>query len=618
MKLTRIVLPIALFAAVTAFFFKDLVLLRSSDPPKKLVFQYSFHDRVLKHSDHILATEGFVARGKGLELPPGGSGKILFSFDKAPGDGFLLRIWLYGSRLCPNSIQFSADAGKTFHTVAANGNSIGRVFDISDGTLSSDGVLLVCEAKNSTALPAVVLDQIEVIVGNGNAVRPALPYVPAILAAYLLVVFFPAYLLRKAFGLKQLLPGAALIAVMVVAAHVRWAALSESAGTLLDFDARWYYAYAQQMHLFGQKGFFSAQFGTREPLFLLTGKIFLSIFGATETHLRFVSFTFSLLCIWLTFLVGRGYCNTATGLCASALLALHPYLIDLSARGLREEFFTFLLLLLLYLGNIKKQIPPGFRVMLTGVTFGGLLLTRSEYLPVLLLLICSYPFCDTSRWNMKRALASCSIGLCLIAPHLYTTCKIHGNPFHAAYQHTRFYANREFAGTPGFPSHEDIAAKGMYTGPPISPFAYYFKLHAPFEILKRSAVGWTKINLQMPLAFASGKGSRITVESSIAKLRKNFSIATLMGSLHLFLQLYKEHAPAYTAAAGVLLLCAAGPGLMILHRRWLLLIYVIAAQAPLSFLAGSGIDTRLTVASYPLMAVCCGYGLYCLFSCMKR
>ncbi len=74
---------------------------------------------------------------------------------------------------------------------------------------------------------------------------------------------------------------------------------------MLDEDARGYYGYAQKMQLTGDQGFYSAQFEKREPLFILMVKLFFALFGVSATHLRFVSFAFSLSVVYLTYRIGK-------------------------------------------------------------------------------------------------------------------------------------------------------------------------------------------------------------------------------------------------------------------------------------------------------------------------
>ena len=72
-------------------------LLFIPDPEKDVIYEYSFHDSLIKYAKNIVKIEGFITEGKGgLELVPGTSGKITFSFNKELQQGCLLRVWFYG------------------------------------------------------------------------------------------------------------------------------------------------------------------------------------------------------------------------------------------------------------------------------------------------------------------------------------------------------------------------------------------------------------------------------------------------------------------------------------------------------------------------------------------
>lgn len=120
-------------AVCLMLFQRDLKHLFTSDPVKTHAFELSFHDLQAQSSRQIAACEGFVNQGQGLQLAPGTSGNIIFSFVKEINQGVLLRVWFYGDRgeQRPNAIKISTDAGHTFSTVSSNGNFIGSVFDLT-------------------------------------------------------------------------------------------------------------------------------------------------------------------------------------------------------------------------------------------------------------------------------------------------------------------------------------------------------------------------------------------------------------------------------------------------------------------------------------------------------
>jgi hypothetical protein len=292
-------------------------------------------------------------------------------------------------------------------------------------------------------------------------------------------------------------------------------------------------------------------------------------------------------------------------------MAVHPYVLALSAWGLREELFTTLLLLFIYYGHIKTSLSSRSRAVTCGVIAGCMLLTRVECLPLLILTLACYLFLLGRRWNAGMAAATLVIAAVLVLPHLYNTYTRYGDPFYALNHHTRFYANIEFAGKPGFPTAEQVAQEGRYAGPRITPFEYYFKHHTVWQLAARSTMGLARITFAMPGSFAEGKGNARRAAHSIEKLKNNFSMHQLLESLKLFFTIVAEYPVAYLMAAGLILSFLAGAVLCIRNRWWIVFVYLIVFQIQISFIASLGIENRLAVHAYPVIALCCAYAISC-------
>ena len=69
-------------AGCLILFRSDLRLLYQDDPPKERTGELSFHDLQAHAGEQVITCEGFIKQGQGLQLIPGTSGKIIFSFDK--------------------------------------------------------------------------------------------------------------------------------------------------------------------------------------------------------------------------------------------------------------------------------------------------------------------------------------------------------------------------------------------------------------------------------------------------------------------------------------------------------------------------------------------------------
>jgi len=297
----------------------------------------------------------------------------------------------------------------------------------------------------------------------------------------------------------------------------------------------------------------------------------------------------------------------AVGLIAAFILAVHPYLIMLSARGLREEWFCTLLLLFVYYSYLTVFRSAWARVIVSGFIAGCIVLTRSEFFPVLVMVLFLYPLLTGRRWNYAMAAAALVLCMAIWVPHQYSMYKKYGDFFYTANQYARFYANREFTGQPGFPSKEDIILKGMYYGPKITPVDYYCKYHTPGQLAYGSIVGYASIHLQMPFAFVSGRGNAKAVLHAAGAIQNNPGAEALMNMIRLVARLFKDRWLSNLMGLAVFLTFIAGLMLIGILRHWMLYVYLIAFQAHTSFLAFLGLDERLTVHSYPLIALCCGF-----------
>ena len=201
------------------------------------------------------------------------------------------------------------------------------------------------------------------------------------------------------------------------------------------------------------------------------------------------------------------------------------------------------------------------------------------------------------------------LGITLLIPHQYRMYKNYGDPLYTVNQYTRFYANREFAGKPGFPTEEELATKGMYTGGKITPFEYYFSLHTPGQIIQYSTIGFLKIHFTMPLYFALGKGNLKSIEHELEKLKTNPNFRQLVASVTGTISILKRNWLDYALASLLLISFVLGVLLIAFSPHRMLLVFMFIFQVQTSFIAFVGIDTRLTVHSYPFIALCCGYSL---------
>ena len=118
--LSRYALCVLCGAAVLLLFRHDLQLLAQPDPAKAKVFTTQFSPYQDAADWCEITLRGFAAAETGLQLAPGGSATAVVSVVKAPEQGCLLRVWLYGDdgTKRPNSIELSIDGGRNFTRVA--------------------------------------------------------------------------------------------------------------------------------------------------------------------------------------------------------------------------------------------------------------------------------------------------------------------------------------------------------------------------------------------------------------------------------------------------------------------------------------------------------------------
>jgi len=180
--------------------------------------------------------------------------------------------------------------------------------------------------------------------------------------------------------------------------------------------------------------------------------------------------------------------------------------------------------------------------------------------------------------------------------------------------HARFYANAEFMDTPGFPSRQEIEQKGMYTGPQVTFYDYYFKMHTPWQIIRNTTAGFVKVSLRMPLQFAFGKGQQEKLKYLVQSLKQNPTAEKLAETTTLLMKIFSNNFISYSAAGVMVMIFIIGLLLLLAHSHWSFLFFFIILQLQVSFIAYTGLDPRLTVHVYPFIALCCGYAVNSLIS----
>jgi len=388
-------------------------------------------------------------------------------------------------------------------------------------------------------------------------------------------------------GMKYWKEAAVIFLLVALAFWLRLGALHRSIGRPLDPDVNGFIHFARMLRPFTDTGFYSARFGLREPFYILVVKGFLQLPGADEENVRWVSLTFSLLVVLLTYLIVRNWMGKGVAMLAAFLLAVHTYCIEASVRGLRCEFFTLLLLLLLYVTCINRGLGRYMRGMLAGALTGMLLLTRTEFMLPAILLFISLPLVAKGRWGITSALSALLIGLLMLAPHLWGMYRVNGDVFYTSNLGARFYANLELAGKPGFPTVEELEKKGMFVGPKITPMEYFFRLHTLPELLWGNVWGLSKVYLALIVRYIP-----TTTLHGLKQLPKPpTAILRYLLSRHPFRVFL-----ALLAGIGLL------GGLLVLWRTDYRILYLMLVlfQAQTAFLFSVGLETQVVAHTWPM------------------
>lgn len=174
-----------------------------------------------------------------------------------------------------------------------------------------------------------------------------------------------------------------LLLLLLIMGHSLQAGLEEISrqeGQRMGWDA---YEYMRNAEVLNPQNFYQTE--AREPFFSLVLKLFFNLFGTSETLQRLVGLIFLLQVIYLTYLIGKEYLNTTTGIIASALVPWHEHMIYFSTVGYRMTVYTVLLLIYFYVLFVRKNMHSLTRAILIGAVCSAIVLTREETIVFILL-----------------------------------------------------------------------------------------------------------------------------------------------------------------------------------------------------------------------------------------
>jgi Dolichyl-phosphate-mannose-protein mannosyltransferase len=433
--------------------------------------------------------EGFEPSQDGWALGSGKSGSLTYRF-KALHEHSGLKVYFYKPPSGTNRLWLSADGGKRYQVLTEN-NSYHDAFLSLSNVHAGDEVLLKFEAFNPGPDVALVVDDLRIVSRtHGATILPNARTAFNIVLAFGLAIV--VWCRRWPLALSTLL-------ILAVAASLRYDQAKILLHMSLEGDASLYLQFSTHAWPFTEYGFFSGHFGIREPMFIFVAAMYGHIFGSSDFGLRLMTVILSTLSVWAVLRVGRGLFGDAAGQLMGLAMALNTPLVAESARGLRLELEIVLCMAYFFLAFVKRWT----RVMPAAVALsvlGGLLVsTRSTYLPGLLALnaLALYRPRKYRAWMAAMAV-SVAIFAAFIVPVRIGMYRYYNDAFYDATLQSRWVANMEFAGRPGFPTAAELT-ENAYIGPPITYGHYLFGLHTPAEVALGTLNGFYKLFRRMEL-----------------------------------------------------------------------------------------------------------------------
>lgn len=326
--------------------------------------------------------------------------------------------------------------------------------------------------------PAVLLYQFSLMFYQKEIIFPPLTLILATLFLPAMLIFQPKR--------KKVIGWLLFFIVLELGLYLGLEKLNENRYKVLDNDVICLIHVTPQFLAANWKeGLLGNYCGNKESLNLLIIASFWKLFGyGSEIAVRLSSFFFHLLTIIVVFLYGRKIKSDFVGIIAALFIATHPYLIELSTRGMRDNAFTFLVTafaFLLWETNLYK---------LKSMAVFFIIAAMSIYLRLHSLLqfigLAGLWLIDTRKW--RQALIICGSILGLAFPLVAHNLDKYGTWNYSEQMHLKWNVNVEFAGQPGWPTKEEMARR-PFEGPAISAFTYFFRLHTFSDLVKTTISG---------------------------------------------------------------------------------------------------------------------------------
>lgn len=502
----------------------------------------------IANHESIIKNDGFEMGQYGLYLSPQKSGELIYKFDfKKPTTQWA---WLYlgfnGMQPTPGKVSISKD-NIDYVTLLENTyvNHLETKLDVAPYIQGQKSFYLKIEAINqnieNTQSSTPSISQIRKSESLNPPVQilyklvlkifsdqPATPPSQARVAAGFL--FFTLGISLLFYKFLKLSP---ILLILSEAIYLSWYYFSKIIYTRLDADAIGYKNYAEAMtfNIFHNNGFYAGNFNEREPFYVFVTKLFFSIFGNSETHIRLLSFSLYIFSIYLLYLITKKLLGKIPGLLAALTMTFNiPLIID-SSRGMRLELEIVLILSLIWLLFCHDWKSYRYKFFITAGIIGGLIiLTRSINLfgVMALIAVASITRTETLFSALKFFIISILITISLYIPHKYGMYKIHGDHNWDVNVNMRWNANVEFADKPGFPTKEENG-KNPYAGPQITANEYFFELHSFKDLALGMIKGCFKVLKNLDLIGYPWLAEKYLKIPNIGGIDALFQIAGILG-----------------------------------------------------------------------------------------
>jgi len=613
------VLPLLLLAALLSFATRKGTDWERNLPSKAETIGVDDRLSPLSPEESKLVKDSSGEWGKrGLILQPGTSGYASFALRKAPGaDSLIIRVWAYDYGAC--SVKWwPEEGGGPPVTLSGEGGQNGKIYRI-ELPANTIGVILEVSGRNDTVQPQVLVDRIAVSSGPFKPLKGwnvALWLWGAITALWLGLAAKRKWWSPPG-GIK--LWYAALL-LLLVGGTLRLNLLSSQNGVPLDPDVVMYRNYAERLHWFdADRGFYSASFSEREPLWIAMLKLWQGWLGTGDLSVRLLTCFLSLSVVAFSgILLWRFLEKSHWVVAGMGLVALNPSLVEESCRGLRSEAMTlgFIGFLLLTFHEKESRFSP----IKAGVLGGAWALLQSPALSIAFgtwMALWLMSFVDKRAsirliipkgYTFPKVILAIGVSLALFTPHLYGVQKRHGDWRWPSYGYARWNANVEFPdrlGTPGFPTVEEFK-KSPYAGPRITYGEYLYGLHTPFQLVKYQALGWMELTAYQVLSLSPQSLKRLKRATEIFSGRFSAILMSFDPALVLGLLL------------GIVSLVA-WFRLLVDRRLWWMPLMLLWGTYYVAFLYHVRLvePLRHTMHTYPLLVLIMIWGVQWLWHCSR-